>query len=43
MRFLAGLICIIVAISFLGLPFIGMMILFYLFALLVEYAFGGKK
>lgn len=43
MRVIAGIICVIVIISFLGLPFIGLMILFGLFGLLFEYAFGGKK
>lgn len=43
MRAIAGIICIVAVISFLGLPFIGMMIVFGLFYLLAQYAFGGNK
>jgi hypothetical protein len=43
MRAIAGTICIIAVICFLGLPFIGLMIVFGLFYLLAQYAFGGNK
>ncbi|KAF1026911.1 MULTISPECIES: hypothetical protein [Acinetobacter] len=43
MRAIAGIICIVAVICFLGLPFIGMMIVFGLFYLLAQYAFGGNK
>ncbi|WP_264757125.1 MULTISPECIES: hypothetical protein [Acinetobacter] len=43
MRIIAGIICITAVILFLGLPFIGMMILFGLFCLLAQFAFGGNK
>ena len=43
MRVVAGIVCITAVILFLGLPFIGMMILFGLFVLLAQYAFGGNK
>lgn len=43
MRAIAGIICIVAVICFLSLPFIGMMIVFGLFYLLAQYAFGGNK
>ncbi|WP_262773243.1 hypothetical protein [Acinetobacter bereziniae] len=43
MRAIAGIICIVAVICFLGLPFIGMMIVFGLFYLLAQYAIGGNK
>lgn len=43
MRTLAGIIVVIIVIAFLGLPFIGFMILLWLFILLVDYAAGDKK
>jgi len=43
MRAIAGIICIVAVICFLGLPFIGMMIVFGLFYLLAQYAFSGNK
>ncbi|MHA3891107.1 hypothetical protein [Acinetobacter sp. GXMZU3951] len=43
MRTLAGIICIIAVVCFLGLPFIAMMIVFGLFCLLAQFAFGENK
>ena len=40
MRAIAGIIVVIIAIAFLGLPFIGFMILLGLFMLLVNFATG---
>ncbi|MFW2173366.1 hypothetical protein ACG95N_07565 [Acinetobacter guillouiae] len=42
MRAIAGIICVIVIICFLGLPFIGLMIFFGLFYLLLKFALGKK-
>ncbi|ENV75477.1 MULTISPECIES: hypothetical protein [Acinetobacter] len=42
MRTLAGIICIIAVICFLGLPFIGFMIVMGLFIALAKFATGGK-
>ncbi|WP_264753251.1 hypothetical protein [Acinetobacter sp. Root1280] len=42
MRVIAGIICVIAIICFLGLPFIGLMILFGLFVLLLKFALGEK-
>ncbi|WP_333669352.1 hypothetical protein [Acinetobacter guillouiae] len=42
MRAIAGIICVIAIICFLGLPFIGLMILFGLFVLLLKFALGEK-
>lgn len=43
MRVIAGIIVIIIIVAFLGLPFIGFMILVGLFMLLVNFAVGGDK
>ncbi len=43
MRVIAGIIVVIVIVAFLGLPFIGFMILLGLFMLLVNFAVGGDK
>lgn len=44
MRVIAGIIVVIIIVAFLGLPFIGFMILLGLFMLLVNFAVGeGKK
>ncbi|WP_257222300.1 MULTISPECIES: hypothetical protein [Acinetobacter] len=43
MRFLAGIIVVIVIVAFLGLPFIGFMLMVGLFMLLVNFAVGGDK
>jgi hypothetical protein len=42
MRTLAGIICIIAVICFLGLPFIGFMIVMGIFIALAKFATGGK-
>ena len=42
MRAIAGIIVVIIAIAFLGLRFVGFMILLGLFMLLVNVATGGK-
>ena len=43
MRVIAGIIVVIIIVAFLGLPFIGFMILVGLFMLLVYFAVGGDK
>jgi hypothetical protein len=43
MRTLAGIICVIAVICFLGLPFIGFMIVMGLFIALAKYATGESK
>ena len=43
MRFLAGILVAVIIVAFLGLPFIGFMILVGLFMLLVNFAVGGDK
>ena len=43
MRVIAGIIVVIIIVAFLGLPFIGFMILLGLFMLLVNFAVGGDK
>ncbi len=43
MRVIAGIIIVIVIVAFLGLPFIGFMIMAGLFMLLVNFALGGDK
>ncbi|WP_445345271.1 hypothetical protein [Acinetobacter bohemicus] len=43
MRVIASIIAVIVIVVFLGLPFIGFMILLGLFMLLVNFAVGGDK
>lgn len=43
MRVIAGIIVVIVIVAFLGLPFIGFMILLGLFMLLVNFVVGGDK
>ena len=43
MRVIAGIIVVIVIVAFLGLPFIGFMILLGLFMLLVNFAVGVDK
>ena len=43
MRAIAGIIVVIIAIAFLGLPLFGFMILLGLFMLLVNFATGGDK
>lgn len=43
MRVIAGIIVVIIIVAFLGLPFIGFMILLSLFMLLVNFAVGGGK
>lgn len=43
MRFIAGIVVVIIVIGFLGLPFIGFMIMLGLFMLLVNYAVGDDK
>ncbi|MFW2124237.1 MULTISPECIES: hypothetical protein [Acinetobacter] len=43
MRAIAGIICVIAAICFLGLPFIGVMIVLWIFVVLAQYALGGDK
>ncbi|MEN8409887.1 hypothetical protein [Acinetobacter bereziniae] len=42
MRTIAAIVCVIVIICFLGFPFIGLMIMFGLFYLLLKFALGGK-
>ncbi|WP_266095617.1 hypothetical protein [Acinetobacter bereziniae] len=42
MRTIAAIVGVIVIICFLGLPFIGLMIMFGLFYLLLKFALGGK-
>ncbi|MEG0348780.1 MAG: hypothetical protein RR605_12090 [Acinetobacter sp.] len=42
MRTLAGIICIVAVIFFLGLPFIGFMIVMGIFIALAKFATGGK-
>ncbi|WP_265596938.1 hypothetical protein [Acinetobacter bereziniae] len=42
MRTIAAIVCVIVIICFIGLPFIGLMIMFGLFYLLLKFALGGK-
>jgi len=42
MRILAGIICVIAVICFLGLPFIGFMIVMGIFIALAKFATGGK-
>lgn len=43
MRVIASIIVVIIIVAFLGLPFIGFMILVGLFMLLVNFAVGGDK
>ncbi|WP_017385193.1 hypothetical protein [Acinetobacter baylyi] len=43
MRAISKILCLIVLICLVGLPFIGMIIAFWLFVTLVEYAFGEKN
>jgi hypothetical protein len=43
MRVIAGILVVIIFVAFLGLPFIGFMILLGLFMLLVNFAVGGDK
>ena len=43
MRVIASIIAVIVIVAFLGLPFIGFMILLGLFMLLVNFAVGGDN
>lgn len=43
MRFMAGIVVVIMVIWFLGLPFIGLMIFLGLFMLLLNFAAGGDK
>lgn len=43
MRFIAGVVVVIIVIGFLGLPLIGFMIMLGLFMLLVNYALGDDK
>ncbi|WP_262781729.1 hypothetical protein [Acinetobacter guillouiae] len=42
MRILAGIICVIAVICFLGLPFIGFMIVMGMFIALAKFVTGGK-
>lgn len=43
MRVIASIIVVIIIVAFLGLPFIGFLILVGLFMLLVNFAVGGDK
>ena len=43
MRVIASIIVVIIIVAFLGLPFIGFMILVGLFMLLVNFAVGGDE